>query len=92
MGNILAGRFEAARRVVLDFRDTFSRHFSLSIGGSMPGLFLKVPFTSVSAWVEWGKLNAGYGIVRASLTDIEFFLGSVRGVLSVEQKVERYEA
>ncbi|CDN56525.1 Hypothetical protein RG1141_CH42110 [Neorhizobium galegae bv. officinalis bv. officinalis str. HAMBI 1141] len=92
MRNILTGMTETAHHLALALRDALSRHFSLSIGGDMPGLFVKVPFTSFSAWAEWGAPHAGYGTERASATDIEFFLGTVRGVLSVEKTVEQHGA
>ncbi|MGW9232950.1 hypothetical protein ACWGPT_19000 [Pseudorhizobium sp. NPDC055634] len=89
MRNIIASISEAAQAVAVDFRDACSRHFSLSIGGTMPGLFIKVPLLPLSAWVEWGAPAAGFGVARNSETDLEFFLGRVRGVFSVEPKAER---
>ena len=55
MRNIIVSISEAAQAVAVDFRDACSRHFSLSIGGTMPGLFIKVPLLPLSAWVEWGR-------------------------------------
>ena len=89
MRNIIASISEAAQAVALDFRDALSRHFSLSIGGDMPGLFIKVPLLPLSAWVEWGVPAGGFGAGRSSETDLEIFLGGVRGVFSVEPKAER---
>lgn len=88
MRNIITGLIETIRDIILDIRAAVSRHFSLSIGGSMPGLFVKLPLTSFSFWLEWGTPAAGWGTERASATDVEFFLGTVRGVLSVEKKTE----
>ncbi|MDR6816264.1 hypothetical protein J2X76_001418 [Neorhizobium sp. 2083] len=92
MRNIITGIIQTADCIVSGFRDAISRHFSLNIGGSMPGLFVRVPFTSLSTWVEWGAPHAGYGTERASTTNLEFFLGTIRGVLSVEKRIERHEA
>jgi hypothetical protein len=92
MRNIFSSIIEAVRNLALDFRDEWSRHFSLNIGGTMSGLFVKVPFLPLSAWVEWGTPNAGTGFERRSSTDLEFFLGTVRGVLSIESKIERHSA
>ncbi|MCB5203184.1 hypothetical protein LH464_11955 [Neorhizobium sp. T786] len=88
MRNIIIRITEAAQAIAMDFRDACSRHVSLNIGGDMPGLFVKVPFTSASAWVEWGTPHAGYGTNRESETELEFFLGTIRGVLSIEKKTE----
>jgi len=88
MRNIITGIIETAQHLAMDFREMASRHFSLNVSGDMQGLFLKVPFTSLSAWVEWGAPHAGYGTNRESQTDVEFFLGTIRGVLSMEKKTE----
>ena len=89
MRNIITSISKAAQAVAVDFRDACSRHFSLSIGGDMPGLFIKAPLLPLSAWVEWGVPAAGFGAGRSSGTDLEFFLGCVRGVVSVEPKAEK---
>lgn len=88
MQNIITAAIRVAEGLALDTRAVIDRHFSFGIGGSMPGLFLRVPFTRLSAWVEWGKPHAGFGFERPSKTDLEFFMGTVRGVLSVEPKME----
>lgn len=52
----------------------------------MPGLFVRLPLTRLSGWLEWGSPAAGFRLVRSSENDLEFFLGTVRGVFSVEPK------
>lgn len=86
MRNTITIIIEAAQALNAGFRDVLSRHFSCSIGGSMPGLYVRLPFTRLSAWVEWGTPGGGLGLVRSSEHDVEFFLGTVRGVLSAEPK------
>lgn len=88
MQHIITAAVQAADGLALDMRAVIDRHFSLSIGGSMTGLFIRVPFTRLSAWVEWGQPHAGFGFARPSQRDLEFFMGTVRGVFSVEPKIE----
>lgn len=78
--------FETAQAVAKGARYVVARHFSFNIGGSMQGLYARFPFTRFSIWLEWGTPAAGFGIVRSSENDMEFFLGTVRGVLSAERK------
>lgn len=86
MRNIITSISEAAQAVAMDFCDACSRHFSLNIGGSMSGFFVRLPLTRFSGWLEWGTPAAGFGFVRSSESDLEFFLGTVRGVFSVEPR------
>jgi hypothetical protein len=72
-----------------DCRAACSRHFSIDIEPPMPGMFARLPFTRLSAWIEWSAPNAGLGFHRSTEVDLEFFLWTVRGVLSVEPKHER---
>jgi hypothetical protein len=83
---------QSTYNLVMDSRDAFNRHFSLSFAQPMPGFFIKVPFLPLSAWVEWGQPHARFGTERSSARSLEFFLGTVRGVFSIETKVERNEA
>lgn len=85
---IVATLRQSAYNLVMDSRDAFNRHFSLSFAQPMPGLFIKVPFLPLSAWVEWGTPHTGFGTERSSARSLEFFLGTVRGVLSVEAKID----
>lgn len=80
---------QSAYNLAMDCREAFNRHFSLSFAKPMSGLFIKVPLLPLSAWVEWGQPNAGFGTERTSGANLEFFLGTVRGVLSVEAKIEK---
>lgn len=82
---------QCAYNLVMDSRGAFNRHFSVRLAQPMPGLFIKLPFLPFSAWVEWGQPHAGFGTERTSTTDLAFFLGTVRGSLSIESKIERNE-
>lgn len=84
---IVATLRQSAYNLAMDCRDACARHFSLSFAQPMPGLFIKVPFLPLSAWVEWGTPHAGFGAERSG-GSLEFFLGTVRGVLSVEAKID----
>lgn len=47
------------------------------------GLFLRLPFTSISVWLEWSPVSVGWGYAANPLRDREVYLGRVRGVVSV---------
>lgn len=83
---------QSACNLAMDCRDAFSRHVDFFYLENQGGLFLKAPFLPLSAWVEWGQPHAGFGTERPNAGNLEFFLGTVRGVLSIETKVERNEA
>lgn len=89
ISTIAATLRQSAFNLAMDCRDAFNRHFSLSFAQPMPGLFIKAPFLPLSAWVEWGQPHAGFGTERTSKTDLAFYLGTVRGSLSIESKTER---
>ena len=89
MRHIITAIIEAAQDYAYIIRQAVSRHFSFGHGGSMSGLFLKVPFLPLSAWIEWGAPPAGFGTERSGKHSLEFFMGTVRGVLCIEKTVER---
>ncbi|WP_417581369.1 hypothetical protein [Pelagibacterium sp.] len=70
-----------------DFREFASRHFSNGLGGSTSGIFIRLPFTRVSAFIEWREVSIGIGHGRTGQRDWSFYLGRVQGVLSIEPKV-----
>jgi len=66
-----------------DAATVLNRHFGNHLGGSMSGVFVRVPFTRVSFWVEWREVNVGLGMERAE-GSLEFFLGHLQGVACIE--------
>lgn len=47
------------------------------------GLFLRLPFTSISMWLEWSPVSVGWGYAANPPRDREVYLGHVRGLFSV---------
>jgi hypothetical protein len=47
-----------------------------------------MPGTRVELFVERSNVNVGFGYESTS-GNVEFFLGKVRGVVSIEKKAER---
>lgn len=74
------GLSQAIYNAAMDVRDGFKRRF----GFSTKGIFIWLPFTTTSLWVEWRELWVGFGMERSSPADVEFFFGRIQGVLSVE--------
>lgn len=60
-------------------------HFGNHLGGSPSGIFIRVPFTRLSAFIEHAPVTVGFGIERSEGT-LEVFAGRVRAVLCVEPK------
>lgn len=81
--NLLSGFVFNVRE---DLREFACRHFHNGLGGSLSGVYVRVPFTRLSAFIEWRDVNVGYGQERSSKTDWEFFLGRVQGVFSIEPR------
>lgn len=70
----------AARDLALNIRDSITRRF----GFAGHGLFLHLPFTSRSLWIEWRETAVGFGMDRTDAMNVEFYAGRIQGVLSVE--------
>jgi hypothetical protein len=69
-----------------ELRAFSNRHFSNCLGGSNSGVFMQLPFTRLSAFVEWREVSVGIGQERTGQHDWSFYLGRVQGVLSIEPK------
>ncbi len=74
--------------LAMDMREAVTRRFGFTgrgtLGASSWGVFIHLPFTSRSLWVEWREQSVGYGIERTDPKNTEFFAGRIQGVLSVE--------
>jgi hypothetical protein len=66
-----------------DAATVLNRRFGNHLGGSLSGLFLRVPFTRLSLWLGWWEVNVGLVVERSTGT-IEFFLGRLQGVACIE--------
>lgn len=71
---------QSAYNLAMDFRDATTRRFA--IAGA--GVFIHLPFTSRSLWIEWREQSVGFGIDKADPANLEFFAGRLQGVLSAE--------
>lgn len=60
-------------------------HFGLYRDGPEPGVFIRLPFTSFSAWLEWREVFGGVSIERESGTLI-IWLGRVEAKFSADPK------
>jgi len=80
-----AAAFQFAYDFALDIRDAFRRRFAIEDRG----VFIHLPLTSRSIWVEWREQSVGFGIERPDSRTTEFFAGRIQGVISVEVQPER---
>ena len=63
--------------------ETVRPYFDFFHEGWKPrGLFLRLPFTSISVWLEWSEVPVGWGSAANKSSDREVYLGRIRGVLS----------
>lgn len=74
---------QTANNIALDAKGAMDRHFACHVGGSLSGLYVRLPFTRLSLWLEWREVNVGVGIERTTGT-IEFFLGRLQGLACIE--------
>ncbi|WP_367716862.1 hypothetical protein AB2N04_02675 [Nitratireductor sp. GISD-1A_MAKvit] len=71
-----------------DIRDAMAEAVSRRVdffhdGWKPRGVFLRLPFTNISAWLEWSPVSVGWGYAVNPPSDREVYLGRVRGVVSV---------
>lgn len=79
-GRLSAAVAQSAYNLAMDFRDATARCFAFTSAG----VFVHLPFTSRSLWVEWREQSVGFGFDKADPANLEFFAGRLQGVLSVE--------
>ena len=58
-------------------------HFGNHIGGSMSGVYIRLPFTPCSAFLEWRDQWVGFGH-ECGAGKVEVFAGRFQGVFCVE--------
>lgn len=68
----------------LDIRETVAQHFDLFHDGRKPvALYLRIPFTRITAFIELATTPVGFGRERG-VGQWEFFAGRLQGVLCIE--------
>jgi hypothetical protein len=77
---VFATVMQASYSIVMDLRDGFNRRFALTSGG----IFIHLPLTSRSLWMEWRETSVGFGLDRTDPHNTQFFAGRIQGVLSTE--------
>lgn len=72
--------------------DTSRSHFDVyHEGWKLRGVFLRVPLTRFSLWLEWSDVSVGWGQAPTSQRDREVYLGRVDGFGQDEACDERDE-
>ncbi|MET3926693.1 hypothetical protein [Devosia sp. 2618] len=68
----------------LDLRETLAQHFDLFHDGHKPvAIYLRIPFTPISAFIELVTAPVGFGHKRGA-GQWEFFAGRLQGVFCIE--------
>lgn len=65
-----------------------SDHFTNNLGGSMSGIYARIPFTRISMWLEWREVSVGLGLERGA-DQLEVFAGRFQGVFCIEPATVR---
>lgn len=66
-------------------REAVHTHFGNHIGGSLSGIYVRLPFTRLSAFMEWREQSIGFGHDRAD-GHLQVYAGRFQGVFCVEPK------
>lgn len=91
MRNIITSIIETVRILASDFRNWIKSHFDIFIEpetNRLNSVYFRMPGTRVELFVERSNLNVGFGYEWTS-GNVEFFLGKIRGVVSIETKAVR---
>ena len=86
MQGIFTSVTEPVRNIAADLTVFVHRYFGNHLGGSSSGLYIRLPLTRVSAWVEWRNKSMGWGALRSTVRDVELFAGRLVVVASVEHR------
>lgn len=60
-------------------------HFGNHLGGSTSGVFIRLPFTRFSAWLEWREVNCGLGLQRTP-GNLQVWIAPLEAVFSTEPR------
>lgn len=83
MRGFISGASQSIAIAALDVRESFGRHFDYFHEGWKPrGLYLRLPVVGTELWIEWRKVNVGFGMERPSRGEREFFCGRLQGAIS----------
>lgn len=88
LGNVVSSGLTNLLNLGEDLRvsmaEAFRRHIDFFHEGWRPkGLFLRVPFTRLSMWLEWSDVSFGWGYETTSRRDREIYLGRLKVVMSL---------
>lgn len=77
--------WDVARGIVrLDWHQFCYDHYAHFFDEKMlRAVYLRLPFTRFSTFVEWREVNVGFGHELLSPHDWEFYLGRIQGCISV---------
>ena len=86
-GQSMRGLFNAAHDTIVNIgqakREAFRSHFGNHIGGSLSGVYVRLPFTRLSAFFEWREQSIGFGHNLAA-GHLEVYAWRFQGVFCVE--------
>lgn len=74
--------------IAQDAKAAVYRHFGNHIGGSVSGLFIRIPFSRLSTFIEHSRVPVGFGYERID-GGLELFAGRIRAVVCIEPKTAR---
>jgi hypothetical protein len=84
--SVALSAFQTGEQIAADCQQWLGCHFDFFHEGWMPrGLFLRMPGTRLSTFLEWQDVQMGRDIVRSD-RGIEVFLGRFRAVFCLEPK------
>ena len=83
MRGLFSSACSVLNNISFSVREAIAKHWSNSIGGSMNGAYLLVPFTRLSMWIEWRTVSVGFGH-EPGKGQWEFFAGRLQGVFCIE--------
>lgn len=88
-GHPMRGLFTSAHNSIVNFgltkREAFRSHFGNQMGGSMSGIYVRLPFTRLSAFMEWREQSVGFGYDSAA-RHLEVYAGRFQGAFCLEPK------
>lgn len=72
---------DIVEQIGADLRHIVSRHFEILYRS----VYLRIPGTRVTAFIEWREVSVGRGMEKAR-GGVEFCLGRIQGVVCIEPK------
>jgi hypothetical protein len=78
--------------ITSSIRETIADRFSCHLGGSSSGLYVRIPGTTLSMWMELRDRSMGLAHQRSGASDHEVFIGRLHLILSDEGRTGGVEA